>query len=126
MPGPQEVHTIATGVSAHAELFTMAAATGADALLVHHGLFWGTGVTSLDDTLKRRLQILFDAGIALLAYHLPLDAHPEVGFAHGQTLRTSTPEKVPPPASEDDRWTITPGRGIWMPKNPDCWLGTSA
>ena len=48
-------------------------------MLVHHGLFWGSGVRSGGRALKRRLQILFDAGIALAAYHLPLDAHPELG-----------------------------------------------
>jgi dinuclear metal center YbgI/SA1388 family protein len=79
VPGPAQVQTIATGVSAHAELFELAAHEHADLLLVHHGLFWGPGVKQLDATLKRRLQILFDANIALAAYHLPLDAHPELG-----------------------------------------------
>ena len=46
---------------------------------MHHGLFWGPGVQAVDEQLKRRLQILLDANIALAAYHLPLDAHPEVG-----------------------------------------------
>jgi dinuclear metal center YbgI/SA1388 family protein len=79
VPGPTQVSTVATGVSAHAELFELAAAERAELLLVHHGLFWGSGVTTVDILLKRRLQILFDADIALAAYHLPLDAHLEVG-----------------------------------------------
>jgi dinuclear metal center YbgI/SA1388 family protein len=79
VPGPREVRTLASGVSAHAELFELAAAEGADLLLVHHGLFWGAGVASVDPVLRRRLQLLFDADIALAAYHLPLDAHPEIG-----------------------------------------------
>jgi dinuclear metal center YbgI/SA1388 family protein len=79
VPGPDEVQTIATGVSAQAELFELAAREHAQLLLVHHGLFWGSGVTAIDPLLKRRLQILFDAGIALAAYHLPLDAHPQLG-----------------------------------------------
>jgi dinuclear metal center YbgI/SA1388 family protein len=79
VPGPAQVQTIATGVSAHAELFELAAQEHADLLLVHHGLFWGPGIKAIDVTLKRRLQILFDANIALVAYHLPLDAHPELG-----------------------------------------------
>jgi dinuclear metal center YbgI/SA1388 family protein len=79
VPGPDRVSSIATGVSAHAELFELAAGAGVELLLVHHGLFWGEGLLSVDATLKRRLQILFDAGIALVAYHLPLDAHPELG-----------------------------------------------
>jgi dinuclear metal center YbgI/SA1388 family protein len=79
VPGPAHVRTIATGVSAHAELFELAARERAELLLVHHGLFWGAGVARIDATLKRRLQILFDADIALVAYHLPLDAHPQLG-----------------------------------------------
>jgi dinuclear metal center YbgI/SA1388 family protein len=79
VPGPAEVSTIATGVSAHAELFDLAAREEADLLLVHHGLFWGDGVRVIDAVLKRRLQILFDEDIALAAYHLPLDAHPQIG-----------------------------------------------
>jgi dinuclear metal center YbgI/SA1388 family protein len=79
VPGPEQVQTIATGVSAHAELFELAAGEGAQLLLVHHGLFWGSGVRAIDSALKRRLQLLFNAGIALAAYHLPLDAHPTLG-----------------------------------------------
>ncbi len=79
VPGPARVATIATGVSAHAELFELAARERADLLIVHHGLLWGSGVETINAALKRRLQILFDAEIALAAYHLPLDAHPELG-----------------------------------------------
>jgi dinuclear metal center YbgI/SA1388 family protein len=79
VPGAEHVQTIATGVSAHAELFELAAAEQAQLLLVHHGLFWGASPGPIDATLKRRLQILFDADIGLAAYHLPLDAHPEFG-----------------------------------------------
>jgi dinuclear metal center YbgI/SA1388 family protein len=79
VPGPNQIQTIATGVSAHADLFELAANEQAQLLLVHHGLFWGSGVTAIDPLLKRRLQLLFDAGIALAAYHLPLDAHRQFG-----------------------------------------------
>jgi dinuclear metal center YbgI/SA1388 family protein len=79
VPGAEDVTTVATGVSANAELFELAAAERAELLIVHHGLFWGTGPGPIDATLKHRLQILFDADIGLAAYHLPLDAHPEIG-----------------------------------------------
>ncbi len=79
VPGPAEVSTVATGVSAHAELFELAAGERAELLIVHHGLFWGSAPGPIDLALKRRLQILFDADIGLAAYHLPLDAHPEIG-----------------------------------------------
>jgi dinuclear metal center YbgI/SA1388 family protein len=79
VPGPVEVNVLASGVSAHAELFELAAGVGAQLLLVHHGLFWGAGTQVIDPVLKRRLQIPFEADMALAAYHLPLDAHPEIG-----------------------------------------------
>jgi dinuclear metal center YbgI/SA1388 family protein len=79
VPGPARVATIATGVSAHAQLFELAAAERVELVIVHHGLFWGSGVAAIDAVLRRRLQLLFDANMALAAYHLPLDAHPEVG-----------------------------------------------
>jgi dinuclear metal center YbgI/SA1388 family protein len=87
VPGPEEVSTIATGVSASMELFQLAARERADLLIVHHGLFWGKDAGPIDAQLKRRLQLLFDADMALAAYHLPLDAHPGLGnnalIAHG-------------------------------------------
>jgi dinuclear metal center YbgI/SA1388 family protein len=79
VPGAASVTTVATGVTAHAELFELAASENADLLVVHHGLFWGSSSGAIDAALKRRLQILFEADIGLAAYHLPLDAHPEVG-----------------------------------------------
>jgi dinuclear metal center YbgI/SA1388 family protein len=79
VPGAVEVATIATGVSAHLELFELAAAEQAQLLLVHHGIFWGSPIGPIDAQLKRRLEVLFDAELALAAYHLPLDAHPTLG-----------------------------------------------
>jgi dinuclear metal center YbgI/SA1388 family protein len=79
VPGAEQVETIATGVSASLELFELAAAERAQLLLVHHGLFWGEPAGPIDATLKLRLKALFDADIGLAAYHLPLDAHPELG-----------------------------------------------
>jgi dinuclear metal center YbgI/SA1388 family protein len=79
VPGPDEISTLATGVSASAELFERAAAERADLVLVHHGLFWGTSPGPIDAQLKRRLQLLFEADMALAAYHLPLDAHAQFG-----------------------------------------------
>jgi dinuclear metal center YbgI/SA1388 family protein len=79
VPGAEDVSTVATGVSAHAELFELAARERADLVLVHHGLLWGSGVRTIDALLARRLRLLFDANMALAAYHLPLDAHPRLG-----------------------------------------------
>jgi dinuclear metal center YbgI/SA1388 family protein len=79
VPGREEIQTVVTGVSASAELFERAATQDADLILVHHGLFWNGAPLSLTRTAKRRLQLLFEHDIALAAYHLPLDGHPEVG-----------------------------------------------
>jgi dinuclear metal center YbgI/SA1388 family protein len=79
VPGRPEVAKVATGVSASAELFELAAGEGADLIVVHHGLFWGSGPAAIDVRMKRRLKLLFEADMSLAAYHLPLDAHPEVG-----------------------------------------------
>jgi len=79
VPGRDEIQTVVTGVSANAALFTRAREEGADLVLVHHGLFWAGPPRALDAASKRRLQLLFDADLALAAYHLPLDGHLEVG-----------------------------------------------
>jgi dinuclear metal center YbgI/SA1388 family protein len=66
-------------VSASAELFERAVSERADMLVVHHGIFWGSGSAPIDAPMKHRLKLLFDADMSLAAYHLPLDAHAEVG-----------------------------------------------
>src|SRR5262245_30597966 len=77
--GAQEVSRLACGVSASLELFERTAASGAQMLLVHHGLLWDRDPRVIDDAARRRLKALFDADLTLAAYHLALDAHPEVG-----------------------------------------------
>jgi dinuclear metal center YbgI/SA1388 family protein len=77
--GARQVERIACGVSASLELFERAAAVGAQMLLVHHGVLWDRDSRVIDDAVRRRLKTLFDADITLAAYHLALDAHPEIG-----------------------------------------------
>ncbi len=77
--GTTEVTSIACGVSASLELFERTAEAGADLLLVHHGLLWDNQPRAIDDQMRRKLEVLFDTGISLAAYHLALDAHPEIG-----------------------------------------------
>jgi dinuclear metal center YbgI/SA1388 family protein len=79
VPGGADVGTVVTAVSGQLEVFQRAAAMGADLILVHHGIFWDSEQRGVDATLKRRLQALFDADMSLVAYHLPLDAHPTMG-----------------------------------------------
>jgi dinuclear metal center YbgI/SA1388 family protein len=77
--GAAEVATIACGVSCSRELFERAAALGAELVLVHHGLFWRNEPLVVDRRLRGRLEALFGANASLVAYHLALDAHPELG-----------------------------------------------
>jgi putative NIF3 family GTP cyclohydrolase 1 type 2 len=77
--GAEEVGKIACGVSASRELFRRSAEAGAQLVLVHHGLFWDREPRVVDPVLRERLRALFDADLTLAAYHLALDAHPEVG-----------------------------------------------
>ena len=80
VPGADEVTHVATGVSASLELFERAAAEGAQLVIVHHGLFYGSGPRPpLGNRDKARLRTLFDHDISLLAYHLCLDAHEQLG-----------------------------------------------
>ena len=79
VPANGDVQTVVTGVSAHVELFERAAAAGADLIVVHHGLFWRGQPLQITPPMYRRLRLLFDHDMALAAYHLPLDAHPEHG-----------------------------------------------
>jgi dinuclear metal center YbgI/SA1388 family protein len=79
VPGKAEVKRVATGVSANLELLERAVDGGADLVLVHHGLFWGGAPLALSPTMAARLRVLLTADVSLAAYHLPLDAHPEVG-----------------------------------------------
>jgi dinuclear metal center YbgI/SA1388 family protein len=79
VPGREDVDVVVTGVSAHRELFERAAALGAGLILVHHGLLWDRAPRRLSPTMAQRLRLLLTQEIALAAYHLPLDAHPEVG-----------------------------------------------
>ncbi len=95
VPGAQEVELVVTGVSAHRELFERASAAGAQLVLCHHGIFWGETAGPVTEQLKARLKLLFDADMSLAAYHLPLDAHPEVGnnalICEGLGLDRETP-----------------------------------
>jgi len=73
------VTRVVTGVSAQRELSERAVELGAQLLVVHHGLFWDFHPTGLTPRLAERLRPLLANDVALAAYHLPLDAHPELG-----------------------------------------------
>ena len=77
--GAEEVTKIVCAVSSSLELFRRAADAGAQLVLVHHGLFWERDPRTIDLRMRRRLEALFGADLTLAAYHLALDAHPEIG-----------------------------------------------
>ena len=77
--GRDEVELVVTGVSAHRDLFERAAEAGAGMVLCHHGIFWRSTPQAVGAQMKGRLRALFDADMSLVAYHLPLDAHEELG-----------------------------------------------
>jgi len=77
--GRGEVHSIVSGVTASLELLREASAAGADAILVHHGYFWKGEDARLTGARRARIALLLEREINLFAYHLPLDAHAELG-----------------------------------------------
>lgn len=77
--GRPEVRRIVAGVTASQALIDAAIARGADTLLVHHGWFWKGEDGRIAGIRRRRIASLLASDINLVAYHLPLDAHPEFG-----------------------------------------------
>ncbi|PKO25864.1 MAG: Nif3-like dinuclear metal center hexameric protein [Betaproteobacteria bacterium HGW-Betaproteobacteria-8] len=77
--GRAEVSTIVTGVTASMALLQAAQQAGADAVLVHHGYFWRNEDPRIVGIKYKRIQFLLEYQMNLVAYHLPLDAHPEFG-----------------------------------------------
>jgi dinuclear metal center YbgI/SA1388 family protein len=86
---------LACAVSVSQRVIEQAIAWGADTLLVHHGLFWGERAGPISGVLRQRLARLLRHDLALIAYHLPLDAHPELGnnaqLAHALGLQPVEP-----------------------------------
>lgn len=76
--GKEDVKKIIFGVSANANLFNRAVKSGADMVVVHHGLFWGNEQV-LTGYYKKRIEILIRNDINLAAWHLPLDLHKTIG-----------------------------------------------
>jgi len=77
--GKHEVKKVVTGVTASLALLQRAQLVKADAILVHHGYFWEGESRPVTGIKMRRLKLLLENDINLFAYHLPLDAHPEIG-----------------------------------------------
>lgn len=77
--GKESISHIITGVTASQALIDAAIERGADTLLVHHGYFWKGEDERITGIKRERIKSLLQHDINLIAYHLPLDAHPELG-----------------------------------------------
>lgn len=77
--GKPKISHLAVAVTASLHVIKKAKSLKADCLLVHHGLFRKGGDVAIKGSLKEMLKLLIESEISLLAYHLPLDAHQELG-----------------------------------------------
>ena len=77
--GKSEVNKLVTGVTACQDLLDAAIREKADAILVHHGYFWKGEDQTITGLKRNRVKSLLDSDVSLMAYHLPLDAQPELG-----------------------------------------------
>ncbi|WP_295955368.1 Nif3-like dinuclear metal center hexameric protein [Rhodoferax sp.] len=77
--GKTDIRRVVSGVTASLALIEAAVAAQADAIFVHHGLFWRGQSGTVTGWMKQRLALLLRHDINLYAYHLPLDAHPTLG-----------------------------------------------
>ena len=77
--GKDNIKVLVSGVTACQALIDEAVQLGADAIFVHHGYFWKGENPALVGMKQKRVKTLLEHGINLFAYHLPLDAHPELG-----------------------------------------------
>lgn len=79
LEGGVSINKIVSGVTASMALLESAKKAGADAILVHHGYFWKNEDATIVGLKRNRIKFLLENNISLLAYHLPLDAHQELG-----------------------------------------------
>ncbi|MBN1114091.1 MAG: Nif3-like dinuclear metal center hexameric protein [Oligoflexia bacterium] len=92
--GTTEVNKIVFGVSASLELFRLAGERNADMIIVHHGLIWNKPFAIRGIKLKR-IRYLLENNINFLAYHIPLDLHPEIGN-NARIIKLFKPENIEP------------------------------
>ncbi len=109
--GRPQVRRIVSGVTASLALIDAAIEAGADALFVHHGLFWRGQDGRVTGWMKQRLARLLAHDINLYAYHLPLDAHPELGN-NAQLARVLGLQASARFGDQDLGWLGAPAEGV--------------
>ena len=115
--GKDAITRIVSGVTASRALIDAAIAERADAIFVHHGLFWRGQDGRVTGWMKQRLQRLLAHDINLFAYHLPLDAHPELATTHNWGSNW---------AGSATRGLASRTLGAWLPSaTPACRLWRS-
>ncbi len=77
--GVENINKIVSGVSANLTLIERAIDEKADAIFVHHGIFWKNEGQTITGSKRRKVSLLLSHDINLFGYHLPLDAHPKIG-----------------------------------------------
>ena len=77
--GAVEINTIVTAVSINLQVIEAAVKAGAEAIIVHHGLFWKNDEQTIKGYKRKRFKLLLQHDINLFNYHLPLDFHPDIG-----------------------------------------------
>ena len=77
--GSDTIDKIISGVSANLDLIELAIEENADAIFVHHGIFWDNESNLITGAKRKKIALLMNNNINLFGYHLPLDDHPEVG-----------------------------------------------
>lgn len=107
--GREEVTKVVTGVTASQALIDAALEAGADMILVHHGYFWKGEDQRISGIRKKRLRSLLANDLSMVAYHLPLDAHAELGN-NRQLARVLELEQIRPVTSNDPRELVWQGR----------------
>lgn len=93
--GRPEIRRLVSGVTASLALLEIAVSLNADAVLVHHGYFWRGEPAEIIGSRRRRLRVLLANDLSLIAYHLPLDAHPELGNNAQLALRLGFVAEAP-------------------------------
>ena len=124
--GRGEIRRLVAGVTASQALLDAAVERNADAILVHHGYFWRGEDGRVTGIRRQRLATLLARDINLLAYHLPLDAHPELGnnaqlaqrlgCRRGALANRTLPGSAP--------WCSLANWRRWWPTWPACWGGS--
>lgn len=79
IPGSTEVGLVTTAVSAHLDSIKESVELGSDLLITHHGIFWDFHERALSRPMATRLKAALKNDLSIAGYHLPLDAHPEIG-----------------------------------------------